>query len=125
MPEGPCFNQLWSAIILKNSTPRRSDNRVRKSCPEYYRIRPGTVFRGVPITLERAMLVGIDEDEGKILMPFRKPCYGTSLYAIDAGREEIGRLRSELATGSGGTESSSKRLKSPGKKRSRNQTPRD
>ncbi|NYT21733.1 MAG: DUF1894 domain-containing protein [Methanomicrobiales archaeon] len=97
MPEGPCFNRLWSEIILKNVTPRRADNRVKKSCGEYYLIPPGTVFREVPITIERAMLVGIDEDEGRILMPFRKPCYGTSLYAIDADREEIARLRVKLA----------------------------
>jgi glycolate oxidase len=30
------------------------------------------------------MLVGIDENGGRILLPFRKPCYGTSLYVIDA-----------------------------------------
>jgi len=96
MPQGPCFNQLWSEIILKNVTPRRADNQVKKSCTEYYLISPGTVFREVPIILTRAMLVGIDEEGGRILMPFRKPCYGTSLYAIDSDRKEIARLRSEL-----------------------------
>ncbi len=111
MPEGPCFNQLWSDIILKNVTPRRCDNRVRKTCGEYYPLRPGTVFREVPITLSRTMLVGIDEDEGRILMPFRKPCYGTSLYAIEADREEIARLRSDLLSVGRKT---GKRKKTPG-----------
>jgi hypothetical protein len=96
MPDGPCFNQLWSEILLTNVTPLRCDNRVKKSCREYYPILPGTVFREVPITLPRAMLVGIDEEEGRVLMPFRKPCYGTSLYAIDANREEIAHLRADL-----------------------------
>jgi hypothetical protein len=42
------------------------------------------------------MLIGIDEEAGRILMPFRKPCYGTSLYAIDADEEEIARIRFDL-----------------------------
>jgi hypothetical protein len=113
MPQGPCFNQIWSAIILKNVTPRRADNRVMKSCTEYYLISPGTVFREVPITLTRAMLVGIDEEGGRILMPFRKPCYGTSLYTIDSDREEIAGLRSDLTAAQARSEKAGKRRKSP------------
>lgn len=96
MPEGPCFNQLYSEIILKNVTPRRADNQVRKICCECYLLEPGYEFRGVPILLGTPMLVGIDEEEKRILMPFRKPCYGTSLYAIDADRKEIATLREDL-----------------------------
>jgi len=96
MPQGPCFNQLWSGILLRNVTPRRSDNAVKRSCREYYRIEPGHIFRGVPITITRAMLAGMDEEAGRILMPFRKPCYGTSLYVIDAEEGEIAGLREEL-----------------------------
>ena len=111
MPEGPCFNQLWSEIILQNVTPRKSDNRVKKSSREYYLIEPGTIFRDVPITLTKAMLVGIDEEAGRILMPFQKPCYGTSLYAIDADREEIARLRSDLTITPGRAQPAEKRSK--------------
>ncbi len=114
MPEGPCFNQIWSAIILQNVTPRRSDNRVKKVCREYYLISPGTVFREVPILLPRPMFAGIDEERGQILMPFRKPCYGISLYAIDASRKEISRLRAELAIGPALAQSPGKRRKSRG-----------
>ena len=96
MPEGPCFNQLWSAELLKNITPRRANNRVRKVCQEYYWIEPGYIFREVPVLLSAPMLIGIDEDAGRILMPFRKPCYGVSLYTIDAGPGEIARLRADL-----------------------------
>jgi hypothetical protein len=96
MPDGPCFNQIWSEVVLTNITPRRSDNRVKKACREYYRIQPGTVFRGVPITLPKAMLVGIDEEAGRIVMPFRKPCYGISLYIIDSDREEIAAFRAKM-----------------------------
>ncbi len=97
MSPEPCFNRIWSDIILKDATPRRADNRVRKSCREYYRIAPGYVFRGVTILIERPMLVGIDEEAGRILMPFRKPCYGMSLYAIDSDRAEIAALRQALS----------------------------
>jgi hypothetical protein len=96
MPEGPCFNQLFSKIVLKNVTPRRCDNRVRKVCHEYYQLPPGYEFREVPILLGGPMLVGIDEGEGRILMPFRKPCYGTSLYIIETSPEEIASLRADL-----------------------------
>lgn len=96
MPEGPCFNQVFSKIILKNVTPRRCDNRVRKVCRECYQLPPGYEFREVPILLNVPMLVGIDEERGQILMPFRKPCYGTSLYIIEATPEEIVVLRADL-----------------------------
>jgi len=96
MPEGPCFNQLWSAELLKNVTPRRANNRVRKVCQEYYWIEPGYIFREVPVLLSAPMLIGVDEDTGRILMPFRKPCYGTSLYWIEADPGEIARLRADL-----------------------------
>jgi hypothetical protein len=113
MPQGPCFNQLWSEIILRNVTPRRADNRVKKTCCEYYLISPGTVFRDVPITLTRAMLVGVDEEAGRILMPFRKPCFGTSLYTIDSDRKEIARLRSDLTAAPLRGQPGGKRRKSP------------
>jgi len=97
MSPEPCFNRIWSDIILKDATPRRADNRVRKACREHYLITPGYVFRGVTILIERPMLVGIDEEAGRILMPFRKPCYGTSLYAIESDRVEIAALREALS----------------------------
>lgn len=96
MPEGPCFNQVASEIILKDVTPRRADNRVKKICREYYRVEPGYVFRGVPLILSRAMLIGIDEAAGQVLMPFRKPCFGTSLYIIKVEEAEIAQIRSDL-----------------------------
>jgi len=109
MPPEPCFNRLWSEVLLKNITPRRADNRVRKTCREYYRIVPGYVFRGVPILIERPMLVGIDEEAGRVLMPFRKPCYGTSLYAIDSDRAEIAALREALRVALPGARAKKKR----------------
>lgn len=96
MPQESCFNQIWSEILLKNVTPRRADTWVKKTCGEYYPIPPGYVFRDVAILIERPMLVGIDEETGRILMPFKKPCYGTSLYAIDSDRAEIASLRETL-----------------------------
>ena len=98
MPEGPCFNQIGSEIFMKDVTPRRADNRVKKICHEYYLVEPGFVLRGVPLILPRAMLIGIDEASGRILVPFRKPCYGTSLYVINADREEIAQIRTDLGT---------------------------
>lgn len=115
MPKGPCFNQIWSGVILKNATARRVNNRVKKVCSEYYWLEPGHLFRGIPILLIAPMLIGIDEDAGRILMPFRKPCYGTSLYCIDSSREEIALLRAELAAataGSGERRARSRREKS-------------
>jgi hypothetical protein len=96
MPEGPCFNQVWSEILEKDLTPRKADNRVRKLCREYYLVEPGYEFRGIPIILSRAMLIGIDEEGCRILIPFQKPCYGTSLYGIDTDGREIARIRSDL-----------------------------
>jgi hypothetical protein len=96
MPAGPCFNDLWSEILLKNVTPLRCDNRIKKMCHEYYLMEPGYVFRGIPILLSKPLLVGIDDEGERILMPFRKPCYGTSLYIIETDQEEIACLRADI-----------------------------
>lgn len=93
MPLEPCFNRLWSEEILRNVTPRRADNRVKKMCREYFPISPGYIFRDVTILLEKPMLCGIDEEKRRVLIPFRKPCYGTSLYAIDSDEQEMAALR--------------------------------
>jgi hypothetical protein len=97
MPEDICFNRFWTEILLRNSTPRRCDNRVKKACREYYVISPGALFRGVPIQIPVPMLVGIDEEKKRLLVPFRKPCYGLSLYVIESDSREIGEIRKELA----------------------------
>jgi hypothetical protein len=93
MPETPCFNQLWSVIIMKNATVRKVNSYIRKTCREYYPLPPGFVFRDVPILLKSPMLVGILPKEAKILMPFTKPCYGTMLYELDAGEDDVSFLR--------------------------------
>jgi hypothetical protein len=99
MPETPCFNQLWSVIILKNATVRKVSSYIRKTCREYYTIPPGFVFRDVPILLKSPMLVGLLPEEAKILMPFTKPCYGTMLFELDAKEGDVSFLRSALKTG--------------------------
>jgi hypothetical protein len=98
-PETPCFNQLWSAIILKNVTARKVNSYIRKTCSEYYTVPPGFVFRGVPILLKAPMLVGLEMKKKKILLPFSKPCYGTMLFELDAAAEDFLVLRSALGTG--------------------------
>ncbi|MCQ8893524.1 MAG: DUF1894 domain-containing protein [Methanolinea sp.] len=97
MPEELCFNRFWSEILLKNTTPRRSDNRVRKVCREFYTISPGYVFRGVPIQIPAPMLMGIDEENRRLLVPFRKPCYGLSLYVIMSDGWEMEEIRKGLS----------------------------
>jgi hypothetical protein len=93
MPETPCFNQLWSVIIMKNATVRKVNSYIRKTCREYYTLPPGFMFRDVPILLKSPMLVGILPKDAKILMPFTKPCYGTMLYELDAGEGDVSFLR--------------------------------
>lgn len=97
MPQGPCFNQVWSDILLKNVTPRQAENRIKKECEEWYPLIPGFVFRDVQVLLKRPMIIGIDEKAGRILLPFTKPCFGTSLYCISSDKDEIARLRRDLA----------------------------
>lgn len=97
MPQGPCFNQVWSDILLKNVTPRQAENRIKKECEEWYPIIPGFVFRDVQVLLKRPMIIGIDEKAGRILLPFTKPCFGTSLYCISSDGDEIASLRRDLA----------------------------
>jgi len=91
-----CFNQLWSDIILKNVTARKANAYIRKTCSEYYMVPPGFEFRGIAIQLKSPMLAGIVAGEQKILMPFKKPCYGTMLYMIEADECDFAFLRESL-----------------------------
>lgn len=103
MPQGPCFNQVWSEILLKNVTPRQAENRIKKECEEWYTVIPGFVFRDVQVLLKRPMIIGIDEKAGRILLPFTKPCFGTSLYSISSESDEIASLRRDLVSNESGT----------------------
>ncbi|MDI9633387.1 MAG: DUF1894 domain-containing protein [Methanolinea sp.] len=97
MPQEACFNRFWSDIVLKNSTPEECDAEVKKKCREYYLVSPGYLFRGVPLKLPCPMLLGIKVKKKRLLVPYRKPCYGLSLYAIETDEEEIGEIRRTLA----------------------------
>jgi len=108
-----CFNQLWSDIILKDVTARKANAYVRKTCSEYYMVPPGFEFRGVAIQLKSPMLAGIVAGEQKILMPFKKPCYGTMLYEINAEEGDFTYIRSAL----GGKHAKGKRTGIPERKK--------
>jgi hypothetical protein len=55
---------------------------------EYVEIPPDIViFRDTRISLFCPMLVGLDKESGKVLVPFTKRCMGTFLVEIDAGEE--------------------------------------
>ena len=97
MPEELCFNRFWRDLLLKNTTRRRCDSRVKKTCREYYTISPGQIFRGVPLRLPGPMLMGIDAENKKLLIPYRKPCFGLSLYIVDSDEVEIEEIRKTLA----------------------------
>lgn len=109
MPQGSCFNQVWSKILLRNVTPRQAENRIKKECEEWYPLTPGFVFREVEVLLKKPMIIGIDEKSGRILIPFTKPCYGTSLYCIIPDGDEIASLRRDLAHNEIGTEAKRKK----------------
>lgn len=96
-----CFNRLWSKIVLKNSTPEECNEEVKKKCSEYYLVSPGYLFRGVPLQLPCPMLLGIKVKRKRLLVPYRKPCYGLSLYVIDSDGEEIEEIRRMLAAAEG------------------------
>ena len=96
MSQSRCINRLSSTIILKDSSVEEINEYVKRVCAEYYVVSPGFEFRGVAILLDKPMFLGFRIKRNKILLPFKKPCFGPMLYEVDAEEGDFASLRERL-----------------------------
>lgn len=96
MSQSRCINRLSSTIILKDTSEEEINDYVKRTCAEYYEIPPGFEFRGITILLDSPMLLGFRIKRNKILLPFKKPCFGSMLYEVDAQEGDFDYVREKL-----------------------------
>lgn len=70
---------------------------IRFKSDEIINVKPGESILGVRIIGIPPIPIGILKKEGKILIPYTKPCYGTSVVELPIIDEEIEKIR-KIAT---------------------------
>jgi len=87
-----CVNKLCGTVRLLEVSLSEANEYIRKHTADQVTVDPGFVFRGVRLLGDGPLVIGVKYKKGRILFPFTKPCYGTVVYEVDAGREEIEAL---------------------------------
>ncbi len=93
-----CVNNLGGQVLLMDVTPEQVNDYVRKHCKEYYEMPPDFVFRDIRVLLASPMLVGLQVQKKRVLLPFTKRCSGpgTMLYEIAAKEADLDFIRNNL-----------------------------
>jgi len=87
-----CVNTLCAMVRLLGVPLSGANEYIRKHTADQVTVDPGFAFRGIRLLGDGPMVIGVKYKKGRILFPFTKPCYGTVVYEVDAGRDEIEAL---------------------------------
>lgn len=66
---------------------------IRFKAPEVVKVKPGEEILGVRVIGVPPIPIGINEDKGTVLIPYTKPCHGTSVVELPITPEEIEKIR--------------------------------
>lgn len=66
---------------------------IRFKAPEVVKVKPGEEILGVRVIGVPPIPIGINEDKGTVLIPYTKPCHGTSVVELPITSEEIEKIR--------------------------------
>ncbi|MCC7552892.1 MAG: DUF1894 domain-containing protein [Methanobacteriaceae archaeon] len=66
---------------------------IRFKADEVIYVKPGEVILGVRIIGVPPIPIGIIENEKKLLIPYTKPCHGTSVVELPIDKKEIDNIR--------------------------------
>ncbi|WP_409200999.1 DUF1894 domain-containing protein [Methanobrevibacter sp. DSM 116169] len=66
---------------------------IRYKADEVINVKPGDVVLGVRIIGIPPIPIGILKHESKVLIPYTKPCHGTSVVELPIGEDEINNIR--------------------------------
>ena len=67
---------------------------IRFKADEVIHVKPGDEILGVRVIGIPPIPIGIDEKKGTVLIPYTKPCHGTSVVELPIEESEIEKIRS-------------------------------
>ena len=89
-----CARHFGGKVILEHITPSVSDEYIKEHCSEYFEILPDSVvFRDTLISLSHPMLMGLETNGKKVMVPFLKRCSGYELIEITATKKDLAAFR--------------------------------
>lgn len=67
---------------------------IRYKADEIVNVNPGESILGVRIIGVPPIPIGINNEKGTVLIPYTKPCHGTSVVELPVGEDEIKKIKS-------------------------------
>ena len=80
-------------ILIARSGFKICAELIRKEAPEIFNVKPGDFVLGVRVIGIPPIPIGINNDKGTILIPYTKPCHGTSVIELPINKEEIDKIK--------------------------------
>lgn len=81
-------------ILISRAGFKECKKVIETHSPEVVYVAAGEKILGVRIIGIPPIAIGIDEESGKVALPYTKPCYGTSVVELPVDKKEIDNIRS-------------------------------
>ena len=66
---------------------------IRFKADEIVKVNPGDEVLGVRVIGIPPIPIGINDEKGTVMIPYTKPCHGTSVIEIPVDKSEIEKIR--------------------------------
>lgn len=80
-------------ILIARSGFKDCAKLIKEVAPEIFNVKPGDFVLGVRIIGIPPIPIGINPEKGTILIPYTKPCHGTSVIELPMGSEELDKIK--------------------------------
>lgn len=81
-------------ILLAQSTFKLARDVITKNSKEVIHVKPGEKVLGVRIIGVPPIPIGLNPDDGTVLLTYTKPCNGTGAIELPVSNEDIKKIRS-------------------------------
>lgn len=81
-------------ILISRAGFKESKKLIEDHSPEVVYVKAGEKILGVRIIGIPPIAIGIDEEKGKVALPYTKPCYGTAVVELPVDKDEINNIKS-------------------------------
>lgn len=80
-------------ILIKQAGFKDCAKLIEEKAMSIVYIKPGEKILGARIIGLPPIPIGINDENGTVMMPYTKPCYGTAVVELPVGEEEIVKIK--------------------------------
>ena len=80
-------------ILIKQASFKECAKTIKSKSEKIIHINPGEKILGARIIGLPPIPIGINESKPSVVMPYTKPCYGTSVIEVPINKEDIDDIK--------------------------------